>query len=127
MGHYAQQHRGERLRPLRDYSLGNQKIREMSEVEVAWMAGLLEGEGYFARHQGLPRIQLQMTDFDIIERAKEITGGCGSISKATDPRGGRKQAKRWELTGERAAILMERILPHMGSRRAEKIAEVVNV
>lgn len=54
----------------------------MREVDAAWLAGLLEGEGSFiagtttkGRHTSYrTRIQLSMTDQDIVERAAQLMG-----------------------------------------------------
>ena len=56
----------------------------MTEIEIAWLAGLLEGEGSFGltgyaakKSKVFPTISLAMTDLDIIERAGALIGGQG--------------------------------------------------
>lgn len=52
--------------------------RRFSDIEIAWMAGLLEGEGCFTAEGGqrarfrYPRITLGMTDRDVVERASVL-------------------------------------------------------
>jgi hypothetical protein len=43
----------------------------LTDVEVAWIAGLLEGEGHFAPKA----IIVNMTDRDVLERLAALTGG----------------------------------------------------
>lgn len=49
---------------------------ELSEAEIAWMAGLFEGEGCILKHNGENsiRLQLQMDDQDVIERFYALVG-----------------------------------------------------
>lgn len=99
--------------------------------EIAWLAGLLDGEGCFDFHMNsksgrkFPRIRIQMKDLDVIKRVKDVMGG-GQICKET----GRKknhsttyilrQCKRDEL-----AVILPLILPWMSKRRAERIKEMI--
>lgn len=57
----------------------------MTDTDIAWVAGLLEGEGYFgcriATTKNRPgkaylqvRICVNMTDEDVLRRAQSITG-----------------------------------------------------
>jgi len=46
---------------------------DIPPLEVAWLAGILEGEGSFIS-KGQARIQVAMTDQDIITRLAELTG-----------------------------------------------------
>ena len=91
----------------------------MNPIEIAWLAGLFEGEGYFGFQSSL-RAQILMTDLDVIEKVKLITMCRGAIyNKKPSP--GRKQAYALQLSGQQAAELMVAIYPHMGERRRERI------
>lgn len=50
----------------------------MTPEEVAWVAGLLEGEGYFsissARHRQA-RVVCSMTDEDVVRKLHVLAGG----------------------------------------------------
>jgi hypothetical protein len=95
----------------------------ITSTQIGWLAGLLEGEGYFAYRevQGLT-IQISMTDFDVIHRVSSLLG-FGSIHKCP-ARPDRKQAWRWSAGGQpQVAGLMMTLLPLMGERRAAKIRE----
>jgi hypothetical protein len=103
----------------------------MSEIELAWLAGLLEGEGTFgtvrrATGQVAPIVKVKMTDLDVIQRAQGIMGiRRYTIEKVSQPQ--YKPQYLIRLTGKRAAALMLVLLPHMGERRAAKIREIISV
>lgn len=77
-----------------------------SSEEIAWAAGLFEGEGSISpsnRKRGLGkgiRLQINMTDLDVLERFRDVVG-CGYIYKSAPPdsckatRGQRKQMWKW--------------------------------
>jgi len=93
--------------------------------DTLWLAGLLEGEGAFDAHRGTyPRIRLAMTDRDVVGRAASLmdTGIRLSLHKAPA-----KPTWHAEVSGPRAAEIMREILPHMGTRRSGRIAEVLGV
>jgi len=120
MGHYAQLRQGRELRPLRRYRYGAPEIGQMDDVTVAWVAGLLEGEGCFSWGKDGPRIQLTMTDRDVVERFWNHIGGAGSMRPWKRP-APQKTQYRFHLCGRNAVALMRVILPHMGERRSAKI------
>ena len=101
----------------------------MTDVELAWLAGLLEGEGSFLLHNGKtpsPRVSVGMTDEDVIAKAAVLMGATYRpwLSKR-DKALGRKMVYRTAISGHRAVDLMRRILPMMGLRRAAKIRELL--
>ena len=95
-----------------------------TECDVAWLAGLLEGEGSFgiAGHKpnGYPVIKVEMAARDVIERAAEMLGS--SAVRAIVP-----DHPKWSVTyeakisGTKAADWMRRLRPLMGSRRGAAI------
>lgn len=95
------------------------------ERDVLWLAGLLEGEGTFDAHRGrYPRIRLGMTDRDVVGRAASLMGSGVRLTLRRAP-----FAPTWhtEISGPRAEGIMRELLPHMGSRRSARIAEVLSV
>lgn len=93
--------------------------------DLLWLAGLLEGEGSFDAHRGkYPRIRLAMTDRDVVGRAASLMDAKIRLSLHPLPA---KATWHTEISGARAAEIMRLILPHMGARRSQKIAEVLGV
>ncbi len=91
-----------------------------------WLAGLLEGEGYFGTINSwvkgkcyrYPRIGLSMVDRDVVEHV----GQLWDVKVQTVKNGhGRLPIHRVYLIGSRAAELMKQLRPLMGNRRREMI------
>src|ERR1700745_1969177 len=103
---------------------------EINEIDLAWLAGLLEGEGSFMMNRNIkfgklyyyPKVVVGMTDEDIIQRAASIFGTSVYMLPKID---NRKQAWRAQLGGAKAAVLMQLLLPQMGIRRSKKIQEIL--
>lgn len=107
-------------------------MARLSATEVAYLAGLYEGEGTFTlvKIQGrvTPRVGLKMTDFDIIRRVSSMIG-----TKVYGPYSHRDAAEHpewkdwWEthLNSGNAIVFLRLILPLMGERRAARIREVL--
>jgi hypothetical protein len=94
----------------------------MTRTELAWLAGLLEGEGTFGHGGGTPCVRLQMTDKDVVDKAADLMGGNVYTS---EPVPGNKQVYRVGVYGPRAIDLMGRLQTFMGARRQQSIRETV--
>lgn len=93
--------------------------------DLLWLAGLFEGEACIDAHRGkYPRIRLAMTDRDVVGRAASLMDAKIRLTLHAAPN---KPTWHTEISGDRAAAIMEEILPHMGARRSAKIAEVLSV
>jgi hypothetical protein len=95
----------------------------LSTSQVAWLAGLLEGEGTFPKATPAmprrPRVGLVMTDRDIIERVCDLWGTRLYANTVKDER--YKPVFRSELVGGSAVSLMLLLRPHMSVRRQRQI------
>ena len=88
--------------------------------EIAWIAGLLEGEGCFTFSKG-PNVVLSMTDKDVVERAASL---MGAKVIARDPKNIKwKRIYCARVHGYQAIAWMLTIYSFMGERRKEKIIE----
>jgi hypothetical protein len=104
----------------------------MESVEIAWAAGLFEGEGsiciFEQKHNVLPliRLCLQMTDRDIVERFCRIME-CGRVTG--EHRFGREHHKptyRWHIGNRRdVERILLALLPYLGQRRTAKANEAL--
>lgn len=99
----------------------------MDTKSIAWVAGLLEGEGCFClrSHGHNPFIALSMCDLDIVIRVAKILGGHKVIKCKADTRGG-KRLFRLNVYGRRAVEWMMTMYPLMGERRQSKIRECLH-
>ena len=107
---------------------------EMDPVDVAWLAGLLEGEGSFMRLKrqgGRPdhgRVSVFMTDRDVLERVVAITG-CGNVRQVVN-RGnlGSKPIFCWMTSRLRdVETICLAVRPFMGVRRTAAIDSVLSL
>lgn len=107
--------------------------REYSEAEIAWFAGLFEGEGcIYIDDKGKVRLTVRMTDLDIIERVNAMFP-CSKIQVVNapprDPGGAvPKTAYAWNIN-KRTEVrdILKLILPWLGERRSLKAMEALNI
>lgn len=96
---------------------------------LAWLAGLLEGEGSFLLVKGRwPKVQMATTDEDVARRARAIAG-CGNVWGPYVPKNPKhKPTWLFYVSNQRHAVrLMRAIRPWMGERRTEVIDGVLAV
>lgn len=94
--------------------------------EIHWLAGLLEGEGHFDYHQRQARIRLNMTDLDVVQKARNLINPKVKISERTDPKNPHYKLQYCIDIGNNLAIQwMMTIYSLMGSRRKEEIRNVL--
>jgi hypothetical protein len=93
---------------------------------IAWAAGLIEGEGCFTWHsEGKhPYFLMDMTDRDVLEKFQLVfpfVNLRGPYTHKNKP----LNKPRWRVDafGSKAIQIMEAILPYMGKRRTCKIKE----
>jgi len=94
-------------------------------VDIGWLAGIIEGEGcfYISRQYTNPsfRIQVNMTDKDVIEKLQRITN-LGNLY--VDNHKGKKTSYIWIVSRAPDVVaLMMTLYPLMGERRQKKIRE----
>ena len=107
----------------------------MSDIDAAWLAGILEGEGHFGYNKRKytrkstgevkffydPYVHLQMTDKDVVYKVAFLFQSK-SVRTYQDERGNRKLLYRVGCNGKtRLPSLLKSIFPHMGERRKIKI------
>jgi hypothetical protein len=95
----------------------------MIDSDYHWLAGLLEGEGSFLKpppsSPGSPQVSVQMTDLDVILRVEGLLGIRHTICLPKESH--HKISYTVRLRGGRAARLMIRLRPLMGTRRQGQI------
>jgi hypothetical protein len=98
----------------------------ISTAEFHWLAGLLEGEGYFAVTQKTLKIELRMTDEDVVCRAQLLLHCRNARLRVRQNAADgyqRKPIYKIEVTGRAAAAWMMTLYSLMGIRRKAKIRE----
>jgi hypothetical protein len=101
--------------------MGGKRITELAQPklpDIRWLAGLLEGEGYFG-YDRRPKIVLQMTDQDVVARAAYILGArcVGPYQQKGIGKSNRKPLYITQTYSNRAAGWMMILYTLMGARR----------
>lgn len=94
--------------------------------EIAWLAGILEGEGHFEtlnRGSSYPRINLAMTDLDVVIRVAEITGA--DTVRLKPNAAGVKLQYQTRIYGAKAIQWCMTLYPLMSERRKQRIREIL--
>lgn len=91
--------------------------REPSECDIAWMAGIYEGEGCVSGIKGRTIALVNQKDPEILYRIREMFGG--SITEVR--KGTRFNCHVWKLYGDVARSMFAQILPYMSTRRKMQI------
>ena len=94
------------------------------EEQLAWAAGLFEGEGWFTTSSGYPLAAIRSTDRDVIERFRDVMGR-GSVWPVYKGEGKKKQW-HWQVSGYAGVQrLVDLIGPWLGERRRQQFERVM--
>lgn len=102
----------------------------MTAVQIAWMAGIIEGEGTFVASlrrgkRKYPSMTVRMTDEDIVRRLHEFTG-VGAFGAMAVRGMMTKPAYTWKVSRKADFAEICRIIqPYMGIRRSEQMHRVL--
>jgi len=100
-------------------------LKYMDPCDVAWLAGILEGEGSWVR-KGKDRVSVQvaMTDRDIVYRLRKITG-VGNIFGPYKREAHHKELWVWSVGAiNHARDVTDKVLPYLGQRRKAKAVKL---
>lgn len=99
-------------------------LNSMSKEQVAWLAGLLDGEGSFLVRKNTGCIKIEMTDKDVLLRLQEIIG-VGNVSKTRKRISHYKQSWTWN-TGRKNTVqqLIILVYPWLSARRKQQIQRI---
>lgn len=103
--------------------------------DLAWLVGIIEGEGSFTWHaakggrKGYGRVQVGMTDLDVLQRAQKVSG-VGSIHGpyVYKRKNGSPAKPLWDWCVQAQTDVRELLIdliPRMCERRASRAAEVL--
>ncbi|MDE2106441.1 MAG: hypothetical protein KGL39_55005 [Patescibacteria group bacterium] len=111
-----------------------------TDIEIAWAAGLFEGEGCFTRHacwlgEGpdrrrfyYPVATLQMGDKDVVLRFAEVMGMGFKLRERVPKKAHWKVMWEWRVYGRRRFGHVYGLLcPHLGDRRRTRGAELLDM
>jgi hypothetical protein len=105
-------------------------IARTRNEQVAWAAGLFEGEGSMYpyrdsknKERQYPRLDLASTDEDVVRDFARIVDGRSVYGPIQ--RGNKKPFWRWQATGKPAEEVLALFAPYLGERRTARMNEVL--
>ena len=103
----------------------------MKTTEIAWLAGLFEGEGCFTLIRTSPtrrdpRVFLGMGDLDVMERARSLLGVKALVFKRKPGPLAKRPAYQFTVCGPRAIGIMLTLYSFLGARRRGRIREILH-
>jgi hypothetical protein len=101
----------------------------MTDVELAWVAGLLEGHFQFLREDDLGiRVQVELRDGAVLERLRDLTG-LGTVSGPFPDEFARRKPELYHryVAGEGRGLvaLLGALQPHFGETTRKRVHEVI--
>ena len=105
---------------------------QISEFDLGWFVGILEGEGNISAHINkksgylCTSLSVCSTDLDMIEKLDSIYPGKSNYVREYDNHF--KTQYVWSV-GSREGIrtIIKKVIPYMGIRRQEKMREVISL
>lgn len=92
--------------------------------ELTWLVGLYEGEGYFGMRGATPVVFLKMTDYEVVNKAAGLLNHQRALYTSELPSG--KITYALHISGDKAVEIMEMFEPHMCSRNALRIRDILD-
>lgn len=110
-------------RPKRHLERGHNIIDSMSELDLSWLAGFIDGEGTIGlyRHPDgfVASVVISNTNLPVLLHVFRLTG-CGGIYKKPTRKSGHVQGYHFRVN-ERTAVdaLVRRLLPHLRIKKSQ--------
>lgn len=82
-------------------------------TDVAWLAGVIDGEGYVAFHQG-PLIEVDSVSPSLVTTPARLFGGSVTTRQRNDA-----TVFRWAVYGKNAEEILKRVMPYLRYKTAQ--------
>ncbi len=114
----------------RDYTIvrkdrdGFDATKKPTAIDVAWAAGIYEGEGSCCKagHNGKSfNVLISQKDPELLYRLKELFGGRVSLYTNGVGKGGKFYVYHWSICGDRGRVFLSCIYPFLTARRKAQI------
>lgn len=103
---------------------------QLSDFELGWLVGILEGEGTFRYFHRSQRVALQMSDEDTVYKVaaifERLTGLVIEVKDIKPQKNHHSLMHYIAVNGEPARVVMKTIVKHMSHRRRQKIWQCLN-
>jgi hypothetical protein len=100
----------------------------MSAAELAWVAGIFEGEGHVHAERGHAeriRVGVASSDRDVLDRIVAFTGVGKVYGPYVERKGHKPMYRYWCSHPVNAVALLRALLPWLCVRRTERITELL--
>lgn len=100
---------------------------DSTNPEIAWAAGLFEGEGSITHVHGRTQLRIQMTDYEVLERFLEIIGAgkiYGPYSRQERDSYTRKPRWIWVCDGPMVRTIFKTLAPWLSTRRRDRARNI---
>ena len=118
----------QRERRLGKMKAGLEATEHPTMRDIAWAAGVFEGEGSISFERGSQRCQVAQKEPWLLERLKALFGGTivEHINTVT-PSGRPSYRSDWKISGARARGFLMTMYPFLSPRRQARIREVFQI
>lgn len=100
-------------------------FRTATSPEVAWLAGIIEGEGYLSAKRGHGLVRVVMTDADVVARLYAVSA-VGKLNDLPLRAAHHKPVYSWTILREESVLtLLTSVAPLLGTRRRTRAEEVL--
>jgi hypothetical protein len=100
-------------------------LHPMTSAELTWLAAIIEGEGTYVFRRAYGGLRVVMTDQDIIERLRSLTG-LGLVRALRPRMPHHKPPWAWDVMRyEAAALIASATAPFMLNRRRERMGAIL--
>jgi len=91
----------------------------VSAIDLAWLAGLIEGDGSISLKEGkYVMVQIANADLALLQEVRKLVGGHIYEKKLSKSALGKKSTYSWQKVGHKARMLAEALLPFIkGSKK----------
>lgn len=110
----------------------DKRHKKLTESQIAWCAGLFEGEGCISSHKygskTYPRLTIRMSDGDVVKKVRRFMGGL--VYGPTIPKYGlgKKPLFVWQLYDQGSVWPGLRLLyKHLGKRRKARAKDMLKI
>lgn len=97
-------------------------VQQPTEVDIAWAAGFLEGEGSFYSGRGSQYVSATQVNAEPLGKMKRLFGGSVYLRGA---RGNSQEYFLWRVSGSKARGLMFKLFPLLSEKRQGQIRKAL--
>lgn len=95
-------------------------MRELTEIELGWVAGFLEGEGSFMYHHS-PTVCASQVQREPLERLETYFGGNTILKRPNKDQANQQPCWYWYAGSYHAIVIMELVYDLMSPKRKQQI------